>query len=715
MNIDEKEINNFDSFAHEWWNKRGPYKLIHNLTPLRLKYIQQHLDIKNSNILDIGCGGGILAEELTDKGAKVTGLDASKKTIQIAKSHAKEKNYSINYLNSSLEDHIKKTKYEYDAIVCFELIEHIPDQLKLIKDLSSICKKGGKVFLNNENSSGGLITKIFTLEHESATQMMSAIRALVPATNPITVNASSNSLVVTDTAVNMNRIAKLIGSLDGPRLGFNENYKAQNIPITDLAALVNRVTNEDKGSTNLKNSEHLNVFFVPIPRTNSMLIRGYEKTRVQFALKMAKMFDVPTTNPSNVHVVYLKNAEAIPLANTLKNLFESKKNTGKTNILSGSNNNKDLTNASKNLNPSELLPQTKSSFKDSNNSVNSVIFNGAVIQAEPNINAILVVASEPIFHQIKEVINMLDIRRAQVYIESLIVEISAEKAAEFGVQFQFLDGLSDASKQFFGGTNFSTGGGNLLSLLANPSTANAGLNVGVINGTINVPGVGEVANLGVLIRALESEGNANIIATPTLLTLDNEEAKITIGQNVPFVTGQFTSSATGNNPFQTVERKDVGTSLTIKPLITQGGTVKLKIFQEVSRVLDSELSTTFGTVSTTKRSIESTVLVEDEQFVVLGGLIQDQDSIGESKVPILGDIPVMGNLFKYENKVRRKTNLFVFLRPVVIRSEEDAKVLTMDRYKYLKGFENKTENESPFLPNFERPIVPSIINDDNTE
>ena len=575
--------------------------------------------------------------------------------------------------------------------------------------------KGGKVFLNNENSSGGLITKIFTLEHESATQMMSAIRALVPATNPITVNASSNSLVVTDTAVNMNRIAKLIGSLDGPRLGFNENYKAQNIPITDLAALVNRVTNEDKGSTNLKNSEHLNVFFVPIPRTNSMLIRGYEKTRVQFALKMAKMFDVPTTNPSNVHVVYLKNAEAIPLANTLKNLFESKKNTGKTNILSGSNNNKDLTNASKNLNPSELLPQTKSSFKDSNNSVNSVIFNGAVIQAEPNINAILVVASEPIFHQIKEVINMLDIRRAQVYIESLIVEISAEKAAEFGVQFQFLDGLSDASKQFFGGTNFSTGGGNLLSLLANPSTANAGLNVGVINGTINVPGVGEVANLGVLIRALESEGNANIIATPTLLTLDNEEAKITIGQNVPFVTGQFTSSATGNNPFQTVERKDVGTSLTIKPLITQGGTVKLKIFQEVSRVLDSELSTTFGTVSTTKRSIESTVLVEDEQFVVLGGLIQDQDLIGESKVPILGDIPVMGNLFKYENKVRRKTNLFVFLRPVVIRSEEDAKVLTMDRYKYLKGFENKTENESPFLPNFERPIVPSIINDDNTE
>lgn len=162
MNIDEKEINNFDSFAHEWWNKRGPYKLIHNLTPLRLDYIQQHLDIKNSNILDIGCGGGILAEELTDRGANVTGLDASKKTIQIAKDHAKEKSFKVNYLNTSLEDHIKKNNQKYDAIVCFELIEHVPDQLKLIQDISSICKKGTKVFLStiNRNITSFVLAKI---------------------------------------------------------------------------------------------------------------------------------------------------------------------------------------------------------------------------------------------------------------------------------------------------------------------------------------------------------------------------------------------------------------------------------------------------------------------------------------------------------------------------------------------------------------------------
>ncbi len=568
--------------------------------------------------------------------------------------------------------------------------------------------KGGEVFLNNEKPTGGLITKVFTLEHEGAAQMMSAVRALVPATNPITVNVSSNSLVVTDTATNVNRIAKLIGSLDSPRLGFNENYKSKNLPINDLAYLVNRVTNEEPGLT--KSSEHFNVFFVPVPRTNSMLIRGYEKSRVAFALKMAKLFDVPSTSPSNVHVVYLKNAEATPLANTLKSLFQLKRNAEKSHILSDSTIGKNFPEVTIGSNKPSLISSGNNISENSPHSLSALIFEGSVIQAEPNINAILVVASEPIFHQIKGVIDLLDIRRAQVYIESLIVEISAEKAAEFGVQFQYLDGLSASSKQFFGGTNFSTGGGNLLSLLANPSSASSGLNIGVINGTVNVPGVGEVANLGVLVRALESEGNANIIATPTLLTLDNEEAKITIGKNVPFVTGQFTSSATGNNPFQTVERRDVGTSLTIKPLITQGGTVKLKISQEVSRVLDSELSSTFGTVSTTKRSIESTVLVEDEQFVVLGGLIQDQDSIGESKVPFLGDIPIMGNLFKYQTKIRRKTNLFVFLRPVVIRSENDAKILTMDRYRLLKSFEDKKEKESFLLPDFGKPSFPNIIN-----
>ena len=549
--------------------------------------------------------------------------------------------------------------------------------------------KAVEVVDGNKNKVG-MITKIFRLSNQSATQIMGVIRALVPATNPITVNVASNSLIVTDSSDNIEKISKIISSIDDPKVWFSETYTAQHMMINDLAVFVDSSINgiNDK----LKNSlgDHFKLTIIPSPRTNSMLLKAYKKSIINLAVTTAKEFDKPTVNPSNVHVVYLKNADATKMAKTLQNLFGVKSPNNSNSI------NKDEAEITKNI--------INKTFSDSSNKYSEIS-----IQAESNINAILVVASEPIFRQVKQVINMLDIRRAQVFLESLIVEISAERAAEFGVQFQYLNGLNSSGEQFFGGTNFSTGGDNLLSLLSNPASASSGLNIGVINGTVNVPGVGEVANLGLLIRALETQGNANIIATPTILTLDNEEAKIVIGQNVPFVTGQFTSSATGNNPFQTVERKDVGTTLTIKPLITQDDVVKLKIFQEVSRVLDSELSSEFGTVSTTKRSIESTVLVEDEQFVVLGGLIQDQDAAGKNKVPILGDIPIMGNLFRYENKTRRKTNLFVFLRPVVIRSQNDANILTLDRYRVLKNISGKnTKGNSLILPELGEISVPDI-------
>ena len=151
MNLDKKEISNFDEHAHEWWNKRGPYKLIHNLTPLRMEYITNQITLEDMEILDIGCGGGILAEELSKKGANVTGIDASKKTIEIAKQHSQENNLKINYECSTLEDHLKKSKKKYDSIICFELIEHVPDQLKLINDISKVSKKGSKLFLSTIN------------------------------------------------------------------------------------------------------------------------------------------------------------------------------------------------------------------------------------------------------------------------------------------------------------------------------------------------------------------------------------------------------------------------------------------------------------------------------------------------------------------------------------------------------------------------------------
>jgi general secretion pathway protein D len=228
----------------------------------------------------------------------------------------------------------------------------------------------------------------------------------------------------------------------------------------------------------------------------------------------------------------------------------------------------------------------------------------------------------------------------------------------------------------------------------------------VIKGVVTIPGIGEVLNLGLLVRALEADNNANILSTPTLLTLDNEEARIVIGQNVPFITGQYALSgaATTPTPFQTVERRDVGLTLRVKPQISEGGTVRLQLYQEVSSVQDT--SNPAGVI-TNKRAVESTVLVDDGQIVVIGGLIQDSVRDGVEKVPLLGDLPVLGALFTYSTRSRTKTNLMVFLRPTVLRDAQRAESLTGSRYDYILGEQYKaTPPPNPPLPDMEPPTLP---------
>jgi general secretion pathway protein D len=215
-----------------------------------------------------------------------------------------------------------------------------------------------------------------------------------------------------------------------------------------------------------------------------------------------------------------------------------------------------------------------------------------------------------------------------------------------------------------------------------------------------------VLNLGVLVRALETDGNANILSTPTLLTLDNEEARIVIGQNVPFITGQYALSggATTPTPFQTVERRDVGLTLRVKPQISEGGTVRLQLYQEVSSVQDT---TNPAGVITNKRAVESTVLVDDGQIVVIGGLIQDTVRDGMEKVPLLGDLPLVGSLFTYKTRSRSKTNLMVFLRPTVLRDAQSANSLTSGRYDYIRGEQLMgAPPPRPPLPDMEPPTLP---------
>ncbi len=558
-----------------------------------------------------------------------------------------------------------------------------------------------------DGTAGGMTaaTRIFTLQHEDANQMMASIRALVPASNPITVNPGSNSLIISDTAENLARIAEVIASLDKPELGLLRVVTLEHAHVSDVIPTVDQLVNLQRGQAVKGAVEQQRVTLLADNRLNRLLLRSFSGAKLDQAERLVRELDTPATRPGNVNVVYLKNADAAHLAGILQSLYgQGASQTG------SKQSNPSLSKVGAAAQASAAAAASPSGAGSSPTSPLPPVpvKEGVLIQPETTLNALLVVAPRATYQEIRSVIEQLDVRRAQVYIESLIVEVNSDRAAEFGVQFQYLNGLNETAVEAIGGTNFNSrgGGSNLLDLAANPLSAGQGLNVGVIKGTVSFAG-NTIANLGLLARALESQGGGNIIATPNLLTLDNEEAKIVIGQNVPFITGSYTTSGNNSgNPFQTIERKDVGTTLRVKPLVTEGGVIKLQIFQEVSSV-NQRLS---EGIITNKRSIESTVLVDDQQMVVLGGLIQDEDSVGEGKVPGLGDVPLFGQLFRYDTKERRKTNLFVFLRPVVLRTSDDSNRLTAGRYEVMQmqRAAQPSRNKAPLLPDLgQAPLPPS--------
>jgi len=326
-------------------------------------------------------------------------------------------------------------------------------------------------------------------------------------------------------------------------------------------------------------------------------------------------------------------------------------------------------------------------------STTSFAANGATITADVASNALIIMAPEPVYNNLRAIIEKLDVRRAQVFVEALIVEVSADKAAEFGIQWQALSGYNSTQTRVIGGTNFTPrdSGSNIIDIAATPGAVGQGLALGVMKGTVTIPGLGTITNLAFLARALETQIGANILSTPTLLTLDNEEARIIVGQNIPLVTGSYATTGGANTvtPFQTFERKDVGIVLRVKPQITEGGSVRLAIYEEVSRI--DSISTTTGTILS-KRALESTVVVDDTQIIVLGGLIQDQLTDGSDKVPLFGDIPIAGALFRYDARRRVKTNLMIFIKPTVLRTGADGREITSERYQYLRG---EQEQQTP--------------------
>ncbi|MFN8898771.1 MAG: type II secretion system protein GspD, partial [Pseudomonadota bacterium] len=348
---------------------------------------------------------------------------------------------------------------------------------------------------------------------------------------------------------------------------------------------------------------------------------------------------------------------------------------------------------------------------------------GGFIQADPATNSLVITAPEPLYRQVRALIDQLDSRRAQVYIESMIVEVSGGDAADFGFQWLGLLGQSGDKWGLAGGQNFSNPGGpsivdiNVAARGGNAVSIGQGLNIGLLrdfNGSIG---------LAAIARMLQTQANTNIVSTPNLMTLDNEEAKIVVGENVPFITGQFTSTGSGGgggavNPFQTIERKDVGITLRIRPQIGENGAIRMTIFQEQSSVKsDTAAGTTNAGPSTTKRSIEGTVTIDDGQILVLGGLIEDRFITNKSKVPLLGDMPLVGGLFRSESRERRRTNLMVFLRPIVLRDADGANRFSLDRYEQLRTRQGQAQpapsvvlpiNEAPTLPANPKPPTPTV-------
>ncbi len=577
-----------------------------------------------------------------------------------------------------------------------------------------------------------IITQIFRLQHENANNLVTVLRPLISPNNTINANPGNNSLVITDYANNLQRITKMIAALDVPAATDVEVVTLEHAVAADLQPVIQRLSENAPGVTPTPGSA---LTVMVDARSNSLLLRAGSAARLTQVRALIAKLDRPGSGGaggSGIHVVYLKNADATRLAQVLRASFATEAR-GSGGTSSGS-----FGALASPATPGTAVPTlggagTGSASTGASTQATSPVSaaaapsTGGFIQADPATNALIITAPDPLYRQLRAVIDQLDARRAQVYIETMLVEVNATKAADAGFQWQTLIGKDGDKYGVIGGTNFGTGGNNLLNLSvaaasgnltgSNATLPSSGLNIGIVRK------YGSVYGLSALARFLETKADGNILSTPNLVTLDNEEAKIVVGQNVPFVTGSFTSTGTGSgatNPFQTIERKDVGITLRVKPQIGENGTVRMVIYQEASSVVNQNVSqgvadATAGLV-TNKRSIESTVVVDDGDILVLGGLMQDEFQNNQDRVPGLASIPGLGALFRNENRTRRKSNLMVFLRPVVMRDATASEALTLDRYDIIRAQQKDAQpeprvllpiNEAPVLPPLREPAAPA--------
>jgi general secretion pathway protein D len=604
---------------------------------------------------------------------------------------------------------------------------------------------------------GQIQTQIFRLTHENASSLVPVLRPLISPNNTINVDAGANALVITDYGDNLRRIARIIAALDVANATGVEIVRLHHAVASDLVPLVAKLL-EPGGSSatptvntppNVQQAagqpataasvvgggEGYRTTLIPEPRSNAIIVRAANPARLALARSLIEQLDQPAdvqdngSGSGNIHVVYLKNADAVKLAATLRAALAA---------LPGQSNNQNAgaaTGGNNAANTAAAQPAqstyastnggTSSTGLNSGPAINAAANNqpstGGQIQADPSTNSLVISAPEPVYRELRAVIDKLDQRRAQVYVESLIAEVNTDRQADLGIQWQSLLGNRSSTIGIIGtnySTNRATGGTptNIFNFASqfygldpkNPSSWTPPSS-GLIAPNTGFNLVFGSRALSVLASFIQSTNAGNVLSTPTLLTLDNEEAHIMVGQNVPFVTGSYTTNTgaggTVGNPFQTYDRQDVGISLRVRPQISEDGSIKLVIYQEVSSI---DQDTAAGPI-TKKRAIESSVIVNDGQIIALGGLLQDQMNTNEDKVPLLGDIPIVGNLFKSRSRSHTKTNLMVFLRPVIVRDDAAAESYSLDRYGYMRALQKGAQSQSGSVLNIGRgPVMPAV-------
>ncbi len=498
----------------------------------------------------------------------------------------------------------------------------------------------------------GYVTQVIQLKNIAAAKVLPVLRPLVPQHSHLAAYDPSNAIVVSDTAANIERIKEIITKIDTAALPTTEVVE---LKYADAESLVATISKLDRGKKNAPASNQLQM--VADKRNNAILLSGEDLQR-QRAKQLIRRLDRPHTQTGNVRVVYLEYATAKDVAAVLSKVVQNMQRMG----------------------------------PGGDNKGNS---QGATVEADEATNSLLITAEGDSLESILAVVERLDIRRAQVLVEAIIVEMTLNESQEIGIEWMF----QNAPNGILGG---STGAGNVGAVASavfstEDTLTNIATALGSIPGeTLGVAGDAAGQEFLVLVNMLESNSNANILSTPTLLTMDNNEAMISVGQNVPFVTGSFTNTGGngGTNPFQTIQREDVGITLTVTPHVNEGDKVIMDIEQEISSI-DAGAPLRSSDLITNQRKVKTQVMASDSEVIVLGGMFRDDIQEGERRVPFLGDIPGLGRLFRSSTNKVTKANLMIFIRPTIVRDDETLNGATAEKYRYIHQLQDMQKGERP--------------------